>query len=93
MRIEFDSGKNGINVATRQLSCEQVVGFDFDTARIWQDTRMVYSEVRMVAVGYLDRRLHVLCFTPTADGIRVISFRKANQREGTQHGFALTRDS
>jgi uncharacterized protein len=34
-----------------------------------------------VALGYLDERLHVLCFTETHDGIRVISFRKANSRE------------
>jgi len=34
-----------------------------------------------VAVGFLDGRLHVLCFTPAENGIRVISFRKANTRE------------
>lgn len=43
--------------------------------------RKAYPEVRYVAVGFLDSRLHVLCFTPIAGGIRVISFRKANQRE------------
>ena len=43
--------------------------------------RKAYPEVRYVAVGLLDARLHVLCFTPIAGGIRVISFRKANQRE------------
>ncbi|WP_345785527.1 BrnT family toxin [Diaphorobacter limosus] len=34
-----------------------------------------------MAVGFLDKRLHVLCFTPRAGGIRVIRFRKANARE------------
>lgn len=34
-----------------------------------------------MAVGFLDKRLHVLCFTPLPLGIRVISFRKANKRE------------
>jgi uncharacterized DUF497 family protein len=29
--------------------------------------------------------LHVLCFTPIAGGIRVISFRKANAREVRNH--------
>lgn len=33
------------------------------------------------AIGFLRRRLHVLCFTPIDAGIRVISFRKANNRE------------
>jgi hypothetical protein len=32
-------------------------------------------------LGLLHGRLHVLCFTETGDGIRVISFRKANDRE------------
>ncbi len=32
-------------------------------------------------MGYLEARLHVLCFTPIEEGIRVISFRKANKRE------------
>ena len=43
--------------------------------------RKDYPERRIIAVGYLDDRLHVLCFSETALGIRVISFRKANKRE------------
>lgn len=91
MRIEFDPAKDERNLSSRGLSFQRVVDFDFSTARIWQDTRKVYPEVRMVALGYLDNRLHVLCFTARADGIRVISFRKANRREADQHGFTLTR--
>jgi len=45
------------------------------------DARRDYGEVRRVALGYLDNRLHVLCFTDTAEGIRVISLRRANARE------------
>lgn len=46
-----------------------------------EDTRFEYPERRFVGVGWLDSRLHVICFTPIAGGIRVISFRKANGRE------------
>ena len=46
----------------------------------------------MEQLGYLDERLHVLVFGETEDGIRVISFRKANDREGKKHGFAQERD-
>ena len=35
----------------------------------------------MLALGHLGQRLHVLCFTPVAGGVCVISFRKANARE------------
>jgi len=43
--------------------------------------RKNYPERRFVAVSHLDDRLHVLCFSETDLGIRVISFRKANKRE------------
>ena len=91
MLIAFDQAKNDANIRDRGLSFEWAAEFDFSTARIWQDTRKPYPEVRMLALGYLGVRLHVLCFTPVADGVRVISFRKANQREGDKHGFTLTR--
>ena len=81
MHIEFDASKNEANIRERGLSFNLVADFDFNTAIIDQDTRKAYPEVRFVAVGFLGKRLHVLCFTPAAGGIRVISFRKANARE------------
>lgn len=81
MEISYDLAKNENNIAVRQLSFEQVVAFDFSTALIKQDVRKPYPETRYVAVGFLGNCLHVLCFTPIATGIRVISFRKANPRE------------
>lgn len=81
MHIEFDPAKNERNILERGLSFEWAADFDFDTAVVWPDTRKPYPEVRYVALGLLDTRLHVLCFTPAAGGIRVISFRKANSRE------------
>jgi uncharacterized DUF497 family protein len=92
MHIEFDAAKNEANIASRGLSFDQVAEFDFSTARLWQDTRKAYPEVRFVAVGYLGHRLHVLCFTPVAGGIRVISFRKANPREVRNHEQAFAPD-
>ena len=89
MHIEFDPAKNERNILERGLSFERVSDFDFDTASIWQDTRKPYPEARYVALGLLDSRLHVLCFTPAAGGIRVISFRKANTRAVTD--YELTR--
>jgi len=68
------------------------VEFNFETATYLVDDRMDYGEVRRIAIGHLDRRLHVLCFVSTATGIRVISFRKANLREVKKHGKAKTID-
>jgi len=81
VRITFDPGKNERNIQERSLSFGLAAEFEFETAHIQTDSRQEYSEVRYIALGSLHGRLHVLCFTETSDGIRVISFRKANDRE------------
>jgi uncharacterized protein len=92
MKITFDPAKNARNVAERGLGFDEVKKFNFQTAKFWQDTRHTYPEPRFVALGYLQSRLHVLVFSETELGIRVISFRKANPREGAKHGFTLTQN-
>ena len=81
VEIEFDPVKSERNARERGLPFERAAEFDFAGAMVRQDTRKPYPEARYVALGMLDGRLHVLCFTPVAGGIRVISFRKANSRE------------
>ena len=86
MKITFDPAKNARNVRERGLSFERVAEVDFNDALIYVDDREDYGETRYIAICYLDRRLHVLCFTETRDGIRVISFRRANRREANRYG-------
>ena len=81
VRISFDPSKNKRNIRERDLSFDLAEDFEFETAHIHADSRQEYGESRYIALGSLHGRLHVLCFTETADGIRVISFRKANDRE------------
>lgn len=81
MELSFDPLKNERNVAERSLSFEMVQNFNFKFAQILEDTRKPYPERRFRAQGWIQKRLYALVFTPTADGIRVISFRKANARE------------
>ena len=92
MRITFDPSKNERNIRERGLSFELASEFDFETARVQADSRQEYGEVRYVALGNLNGRLHVLCFTETSDGIRVISFRKANDREVKHYAKTQTPD-
>ena len=80
MEISFDHAKNEKNIHERDLSFERAVEFGFQGAIFLVDSRYNYEEIRYIAVGYLERRLHILCFTETPTGIRVISFRKANAR-------------
>jgi hypothetical protein len=81
VEISFDPAKSAGNIALRGLSFEQVAEFDFQTAVLTVDNRRDYGETRHRALGLLDGRLHALVFVETADGIHVISFRKANKRE------------
>lgn len=92
MEIEFDPEKNARNLRERGLSFERAAEFDFETALHLLDTRRDYGEVRRIAVGYLDRRLHVLGYVLSARGIRVFSLRRANTREAKRYGKAKTLD-
>ena len=92
MDIEYDPAKNAVNIRERALSFERARDFDFGSALITVDGRCDYGETRLVAIGYLSTRLHVLCFTETVTGIRVISFRKANPREVKRYVNAETLD-
>ncbi|WFF39305.1 BrnT family toxin [Moraxella nasibovis] len=81
MKITYDPAKNQRNIDERGLSFDEAIDFEFLTAKVAVDERFDYGETRYIAVGFLGSRLHVLVFTPICDGIRVISFRKANKRE------------
>jgi uncharacterized DUF497 family protein len=93
VRITFDQSKNERNLKLRGLGFERAADFSFGSAVFAVDDRKVYPETRYVALGLLGDRVHVLCFTETADGIRVISFRKANPREVKRYAQARTHDS
>jgi len=90
VKIEYDPAKNARNVRERGLSFERAAEFDFGTAFSGMEFRN--GEMRVLAIGYLDRRLHLLCYRPIPDGIRVISFRKANEREAKRYGKPKTLD-
>ncbi len=82
MKITYDPVKNHRNIRLRDLPFDRVAEVDFTTAIRSVDIRKEYGEVRVVAMGYLEQRLHLMCYVQIAvDTIRVISFRKANNRE------------
>ena len=81
MKIDSDPVKSQQNVETRGLSFEQVYQFEFTTATFETDDRADYGEVRINAIGFINQRLHHLTYTLRGETIRVISLRKANNRE------------
>jgi uncharacterized DUF497 family protein len=89
MELEWDEVKRQWTLDTRGLDFADVVYFEFDTADTIADQRLDYGEVRQVSTGYLHGRLCVLCWTKRdPDSIRVISLRKANDREQKKYADA-----
>jgi len=83
MKIEFDPAKDATNIAKHGVSLKAAEGFDWDTALEREDDRFDYGEVRFVAIGRIDERLHVLIFAEGSDenAVRAISLRAAEKYE------------
>ena len=89
MKIEFDPIKRDATLEHRGLDmadAEQVFEGDHIT---FQDTRFEYEEQRFLTFGLLVKRLVVLAWTQRGDAIRIISMRKANEREQKRYGHRL----
>ncbi|MDE0387557.1 MAG: BrnT family toxin [Rhodospirillales bacterium] len=51
-----------------------------------RDDRQDYGEDRFITIGFLDGAMVVLVWTPRDDAYRIISLRKANERERALYG-------
>ena len=80
MKFEFDPAKDAINRAKHGLSLADFAGFDI-VASIKVDDRFDYGEVRYRGFGRIDGLGYSIAFTRTADGFRLISFRRARGKE------------
>jgi uncharacterized DUF497 family protein len=81
MKVEFDAAKRAGTLEQRGLDMARA-GEVFDGASLTvEDDRMDYGETRYITVGFLDERMVVLVWTPRGDVHRIISMRKANDRE------------
>ena len=80
--ITFDPAKNEANIRKRGLPFSLVKDeFDWASAQVIEDSRRDYGERRFRALGFIGTRLHAVVYTPRANGMHVISLRKANRRE------------
>ena len=81
MRIEFDSAKRDKTLAERGLDFARA-GEVFEGIHLTApDSRQNYTEDRFITLGHLKGRLVVLVWTPRDEVRRIISMRKANDRE------------
>jgi uncharacterized DUF497 family protein len=81
MDILYNEAKNEANIAKHGLSFEQVGECDWSDPFILKDNRKNYGEMRYSAFVTLRGRLCNVVFTERGGDMRVISFRKANERE------------
>ena len=81
MRITFDAVKREKTLRERGLDFARAREV-FDGLTITRpDQRQDYGEPRFITAGWLDERLLVLVWTPRGLARRIISMRKANERE------------
>jgi len=85
LRYEWDEAKREASLAKHGVDFAAVEDFDWRRAVVEFDRRRNYGEEREIAVGWIGTRLHVLIFTRRAGAIRIVSLRKANDREVRRH--------
>ena len=80
MEIGYDPEKDAINVVKHGLSLGDFAGFDGEP-NVVRDDRYTYGEIRFQARGRIRGRPFCLIYIETAIGIRIISFRRAHEKE------------
>lgn len=92
MNFEWDEAKSDACFRERGFDFAYAARAFFDPERLIQaDTRRSYGEERYQLLGKIEQRLFVVVYTPRDDVLRIISARKANQREA-RHYEDSTRD-
>ncbi|THF65584.1 BrnT family toxin [Pseudothauera nasutitermitis] len=89
MLAEFDPDKRDKTLVERGLDfarANEVFAGRHFTAK---DLREEYSEPRYITVGKLDGRMVVMVWTPRSKARRIISMRKANEREQARYAHRV----
>ena len=90
MEFEWDTRKAAQNIAKHGVPFEYGARVFLDPHRVdSEDERRDYHEERRLTLGKIEGRLFVVAYTPRGKLIRLISARKANQREQRQYHEAL----
>jgi len=83
---EWDKTKRAANIEKHRIDFEAIHDFDWSTATVFVDERQDYGEPRFVAFGYIKARLVAVVYTERSRKKRIISMRKANNREVNSYG-------
>ena len=86
MLVEFDAAKRAATLQARGLDMARAGEVFAGTTLTVEDDRRDYGEDRFITIGFLDGAMVVLVWTLREDAQRIISMRKANERERTLYG-------
>lgn len=86
LRYVFDPAKDRINRAKHGASLALAEVLFAGPHAAMADDRFDYGEVRQIAFGLIRDRLFVCVYADREEERRVISLRKANQREVKRYG-------
>jgi uncharacterized DUF497 family protein len=89
MKITFDPAKRVETLRRRSIDFLDAENVFADLTYTILDRRFPYSEDRYITVGLLSGRMVIVVWTPTEDGRRIISMRKANDREQARYSHRL----
>jgi uncharacterized protein len=89
MKLEFNEAKRNKTLQERGLDFARAVEIFDGIHFTGQDKRMDYEEDRFITVGWMDDSLVVMVWTPRGEVRRIISMRKANDREKTLYANYL----
>jgi uncharacterized DUF497 family protein len=89
MRITFDPEKRAETLRTREVDFLDAATVFAGPNYTVQDKRFPYPEDRFMTAGLLLGRMVIVVWTPTGDGRRIISMRKANAREQARYSHRL----
>ena len=87
MDYEWDEAKRCRNLAKHGVDFGSAETFDWETELRFPDNRKPYCEERWLALGKIGGRLHALIYTGRAGRIRIISLRKANNKEVARYDY------
>ena len=91
MKFEWDEQKNRINIQKHGINFEDVKAIFEDVRITAVDTRQPYGEIRKISLGTIHGRICVVVYTERKGVIRIISARKANQRERRRYNEFIKR--
>jgi len=81
MDYSWDDSKNAVNLEKHGLSFEDAHVVFAGRCVTFEDDRYDYGEPRFITLGTLIGRVVVIVHTPRNQETRIISMRKANERE------------